>query len=83
MLLGVTGALGNLVQSHVVVDTKFVIESVKELVNVQMAFRNKKVFVVLPIAKFMVSGPSGHHAQQRVLLKVVKNLRKRETEIVW
>ena len=83
MLLGVTGVLGNLVQSHVVVDTKFVIESVKELVNVQMAFRNKKEFVVLPIAKFMVSGPSGHHVQQLVLLKVVKNLRKRETEIVW
>ena len=83
MLLGVTGAHGNLVQSHVVVDTKFVIESVKELVSVQMAFRNKKEFVVLPIVKFMVSGPSGHHAQQLVLLKVVKNLRKRETEIVW
>ena len=78
-----TGAHGNLVQSRVVVDTRFVIESVKELVSVQMAFRNKKEFVVLPIAKFMVSGPSGHHAQQLVFLKVVKNLRKRETEIVW
>ena len=83
MLHGVIGALGNLVQSHVVVDIRFVIVSVKELVNVQMASRNKKEFVVLPIVKFMVSGPSGHHAQQLVLLKVVKNLRKRETEIVW
>ena len=46
-----------------------------------MAFRNKKEFVVLPIVKFMVSGPSGHHARPRVLLKVVKNLRKREAEI--
>ena len=46
-----------------------------------MAFRNKKEFVVLPIVKFMVSGPSGHHAQPHVLLKVVKNLRKSEAEI--
>lgn len=83
MLHGVIGALGNLVQSHVAVDIRFVIVSVKESVNVQMAFRNKKEFVVLPIVKFMVSGPSGHHALPHVLPKVVKNLRRRETEIAW
>ena len=48
-----------------------------------MVFRNKKVFVDLPIVKFMVSGPSGHHAQPHVSLKMPKSLRKIETGIVW
>ena len=48
-----------------------------------MVFQNKKVFVVLPIVKFMAFGPSGHHAPPHVSLKAVKSLRKRETEIVW